>query len=86
MVARFGEAHEQRCWQRPPRGGGAVAEPGSLAAERRKCRGVGAGPAPRPLLHAELLPPPGGRADGRTRGAGGGAAGPAGRGGADRPR
>lgn len=69
----------------PPLGGGAVAEPGSPAGEQRKCRGVGAGPAPRPLLLAELLPP-GGQAGGLTLGAGGRAAGPAGRGGADRPR
>lgn len=60
----------------PPRGGGAVAEAGSPAGERRKCRGVGAGPAPRQLLLAELLPPPGGRADARSwgpRGEAGGA-------------
>lgn len=63
-----------------PRGGDMVEAPGSPAGERRKCRGVGAGSAPRPLLLAELLlPPPGGR----TRKAGAGAAG---RGGADRPR
>lgn len=67
----------------PPRSGVAVARPGSPAGERRKCRGVGAGPAPRRLFVAALLPPPGGRADAR---AGGGAAEPAGRGGADRPR
>uniref|UniRef100_A0A8C0QB19 Polypeptide N-acetylgalactosaminyltransferase 10 n=1 Tax=Canis lupus familiaris TaxID=9615 RepID=A0A8C0QB19_CANLF len=59
----------------PPRGGGAVAGPGSPAGERRKCRGVGAGPAPRQLLVAELLPPPGGRADARSRGPRGGAGG-----------
>lgn len=66
----------------------AVAQPGSPAGEQRKCRGVGAGPAPWPLLLAELLPP-GGRAGGLTLRAGGraaGPAGPAGRGGADRPR
>lgn len=56
-----------------PHGGDTVEAPGSPAGEQRKCRGVGAGPAPRPLLLAELLlPPPGGRADGRTRKAGGG--------------
>lgn len=52
-----------------PHGGDTVEAPGSPAGEQRKCRGVGAGPAPRPLLLAELLPPP---ADGRTRKAGDG--------------
>lgn len=73
--ARLGGTRGRGCWWRPPRGGGAVAEPGSLAGERRKCRGVGAGPAPRPLLLAELLPPPGGRADARSCGRRGGAGG-----------
>lgn len=50
-----------------PRGGDMVEAPGSPAGERRKCRGVGAGPAPRPLLLAELLPPPAGRAGGRAK-------------------
>lgn len=51
-----------------PHGGDAVEAPGSPTGEQRKCRGVGAGPAPRPLLLAELLPPPGGRADAQSRG------------------
>lgn len=51
-----------------PHGADIVEEPCSPAGERRKCRGVGAGPAPRPLLLAELLPPPGGRADAQSRG------------------
>lgn len=58
----------------PPLGGGAVVEPGSPAGEQRKCRGVGAGPAPRPLLLAELLPP-GGRADAQSWGPRGGTGG-----------
>lgn len=83
MAARgsAGAGRQQRRF--PPRSGVAVPRPGSPAGERRKCRGVGAGPAPRRLVVAGLLPPPGGRADAR---AGGGAAEPAGRGGADRPR
>jgi hypothetical protein len=51
-----------------PHGGDTVEAPGSPAGEQRKCRGVGAGPASRPLLLAELLPPPGGRADAQSRG------------------
>ena len=75
--ARLGRTRGWRCWRRPPppRGGGAVAESGSPAGERRKCRGVGAGPAPRSLLFAEVLPPPGGRADARSWGRRGGAGG-----------
>lgn len=53
--ARLGRTRGRRCWRRPPpRGGGAVAESGSPACKRRKCRGVGAGPAPRSLLFAEV--------------------------------
>lgn len=63
-----GRARGRRRRRHPPCGGGAVVEAGSPAGERRKCRGVGAGPAPRQLLLAELLPPPGGRADARSRG------------------
>lgn len=51
-----------------PHGGDTVEAPGSPTGEQRKCRGVGAGPASRPLLLAELLPPPGGRADAQSRG------------------
>lgn len=51
-----------------PRGGDTVEAPGSPTGEQRKCRGVGAGPAPRPLLLADLLPPPGGEADAQSRG------------------
>lgn len=61
-----------------PCGGGAVAEAGSPAGERRKCRGVGAGPAPRQLLLARAAAAAGrtgGRADARSRGPCGGAGG-----------
>lgn len=51
-----------------PHGGDTVEAPSSPAGEQRKCRGVGAGPASRPLLLAELLPPPGGQADAQSPG------------------